>query len=255
MSDRGDDADPEYRVGRGKPPKGSRFRPGTSGNPLGRPPKNGRSFRRPLEQPAEDIILEEAYRSVTLNEGGKSVTMPALRAVARAQTVKAIKGNAQAQKALLQTVQMIERRVSEVHAKQFGEALFQKAALELERQQWVASGRDEADMLLHPDDLEICPQTGDVRNFAPLTEEAREGRRKALTLQQECIATIARSSGARQLRLETPQSKLECELAEELLASINELLPPRYRKELTGRELEERKQLTGEHSYRGTDKR
>jgi hypothetical protein len=24
-------------------------------------------------------------------------------------------------------------------------------------------------MLLHPDDLEICPQTGDVRNFAPLT--------------------------------------------------------------------------------------
>jgi hypothetical protein len=232
MSDKGNDDDPEYRVGRGKPPKESRFPPGTSGNPLGRPPKNGRSLRRPLEQPAEDIILEEAYRPVTLSEGGKQVTMPAIRAVARAQTLKAIKGNAQAQKALLQSVQMIERRFSEAHAKLFGEALFQKAVLELERQQWVASGRDEADMLMHPDDFEICPQSGNVRNFVPITEEVRKGRRRALLLQEECVAKIARSLKARQLGCETHQWKLECELAEELLQTINELLPPRFRKEL-----------------------
>jgi hypothetical protein len=243
MSDGGDDNDPEYRVGRGNPPKEHRFPPGVSGNALGRPPKNGRSVRRPLEQPAEDIILGEAYRPVTLNDGGKSVTMPAIQAVARAQVRKAIKGNAQAQKALLERVLVIERKFSEDHAKLFGEALAQKAALERERQQWVGSGRDEGDMLLHPDDLEICLQSGNVRNFAPMTEEAMEGRRKALVMQEECVTKIARSLKARQLGLETQQWKIECELAEKLLQMINELLPPRHRKELGDIEPEVRRQL------------
>lgn len=178
MSGLGDNDDRDYRVGRGKPPKENRFLPGQSGNPLGRPPKGGRCPRRPLEQAAQDIFLEEAYRLVTLNEGGKSVKMPAIQAATRSAFVKAIKGNAQAQKNCMQTAQMIERKVTEDHAKIWVQALTQKAALERGRQQWLASGRDEADMPVHPDDLEICPQTGDVRNFMALTDGG-EGRAKA----------------------------------------------------------------------------
>lgn len=228
MTDQGED-DPKYRVGRGKPPKGTRFRPGESGNPLGRPPKGGRSPKRPLEQAAQDIFLEEAYRLVTINEGGRPVKMPAIRAATRSAFVKAIKGNAQAQKNCMQTAQLIERKVAEDHARIWGEALLQKATLEHARREWIASGRNEADMPLHPDDLEICPQTGDVRNYMAMTEEAREGRKRALKMRDEKVAIVARSLRARELGTETQQWKLECELAEELIETINALLPPRLR--------------------------
>jgi hypothetical protein len=232
MSGSGDEEDPEYRVGRGRPPKENRFQPGRSGNPLGRPPKEGRGPRRPLEQATRDIVLEEAYRLVTINEGGKAVKMPAIQAVVRSAFVKGIKGNPQAQKNCMHNVQAIERKVSQDHAQVWAEAIVQKAGLEHERRQWLAEGRDEADLMLHPDDLEICPQTGDVRNFLALTEEAREGRRQALKMQEEKVAIIGRSLRARKLGLETQLWAYERELAEQLLETINQVLPPRLRRQV-----------------------
>lgn len=169
---------------------------------------------------------------MTINEGGKMVKMPAIQAVVRSAFVKGIKGNAQAQKNCMHNVQAIERKVSQNHAQLFAEAIFQKASLEQDRRQWLADGRDEVDLMLHPDDLEICPQTGDVRNFLALTEEAREGRRQALRMQEEKVAIISRSLRARKLGIETKLWAYECELAEQLLETINGVLPSRFRKEV-----------------------
>jgi hypothetical protein len=80
--------------------------------------------------------------------------------------------------------------------------------------------------------LEICAQTGDVRNFVPLTEEGTAARLRALELQDEYVATIARGLKARELGIETQQWQAERKLAEELLEALNEVLPPRYRKEV-----------------------
>ena len=51
MSDENDDDETNYKVGYGKPPKKTRFKKGTSGNPGGRP-KGSRSF---------ESIYEELY--------------------------------------------------------------------------------------------------------------------------------------------------------------------------------------------------
>jgi hypothetical protein len=95
----------EYKVGYGKPPVQTRFRKGTSGNPGGRP--RGMTAGR-----ANALALKEAYRLVTVREGAKVLTLPAIQAVLRSQVALAAKGNGRAQRALIETVQVIEREIA-----------------------------------------------------------------------------------------------------------------------------------------------
>src|SRR5579864_2290666 len=62
----------DYAVGYGKPPVHRRFRKGVSGNP------GGRAAKAPLER-IKTLALREAYRAVTVKEGGDAVTLPAIR--------------------------------------------------------------------------------------------------------------------------------------------------------------------------------
>src|SRR5271169_3778443 len=66
----------EYEVGYGEPPSRTRFCKGTSGNPGGRP--RGMTAGR-----ANRLALSEAYRMVTVREGDKIRTLPAIQAVLR----------------------------------------------------------------------------------------------------------------------------------------------------------------------------
>ena len=75
----------DYEVGYRKPPVHTRFRKGQSGNPRGRPRDGGIERTR-------RIVLEEAYRKVTVREGDKVVEMPAIRAVMRSHLRDALKG-------------------------------------------------------------------------------------------------------------------------------------------------------------------
>jgi hypothetical protein len=59
-------------VGYGKPPTRTQFRKGVSGNPGGRP--RGMTAGR-----ATALAIKEAYRLVTVREGDKVVTMPAIQ--------------------------------------------------------------------------------------------------------------------------------------------------------------------------------
>lgn len=53
-----------YEVGYGKPPSATRFKPGQSGNPHGRP-KGSKNIQPPIgENTLQDIILKEAYRPI-----------------------------------------------------------------------------------------------------------------------------------------------------------------------------------------------
>jgi hypothetical protein len=91
----------DYAVGYGKPPLHTRFRKGVSGNPGGRPAK------APLER-IKTLALREAYRAVTVKDGGDSITLPAIRAVLRRQLALAAKGNGPAQRAIIATIAAIE---------------------------------------------------------------------------------------------------------------------------------------------------
>ncbi|RYF35743.1 MAG: hypothetical protein EOO38_28650 [Cytophagaceae bacterium] len=82
----GDDNDNEdYKVGRGKPPKHTRFVKGKSGNPPGRPKKKTRITS------IEDLLNSE----VTLNVNGKKVRMRMEEAIYLILKQKLLAGNMQ----------------------------------------------------------------------------------------------------------------------------------------------------------------
>jgi len=91
-----------YAVGYGKPPVHSRFRKGRSGNPGGRP-------RQAATERAKALALQEAYRTVTVKEGGRARALPAIQAVLRSQIALAVKGNGPAQRALIAAVHALEQ--------------------------------------------------------------------------------------------------------------------------------------------------
>ncbi len=90
-------AEENYEVGYGKPPKHTRFKPGQSGNPQGRPPKT-RNFKTDL--------LEELSGQITVTEGGKSKTISRQQAMIKRTIEKALKGDLRAIQMLSQWVAM-----------------------------------------------------------------------------------------------------------------------------------------------------
>ena len=63
-----------YDVGYGKPPKATRFQPGTSGNPRGRPRgSRNRSPSAATMERMQAIVLQEAYGQSTVRDGDRPV--------------------------------------------------------------------------------------------------------------------------------------------------------------------------------------
>lgn len=226
-------------VGKGKPPTEHRFKKGQSGNPNGRPRKVRSEVVRPLEQGGRDTFLSEAYREVTLNEGGKPTTLPMFQAVLRAMGVTALKGNAHAQKTYLQTLLELERRATDEHARLLVSAIEQKARLEEELRQWRADGRDEMDIPVHPSDIVIDGSTGEVIIYAAFTGEERQARAKLVELRDGQQAIIDRALAAADRGQDDGLAQIRREVAEEMFERINEQLPPRFRKQLKGRSQEQ----------------
>lgn len=74
----------DYTVGYGKPPTASRFKPGQSGNPKGRP-KGSKSAR---------TLLDRALSTpITITENGRSKTVQHREALFKSLTAKALKGD------------------------------------------------------------------------------------------------------------------------------------------------------------------
>lgn len=84
---RGTDADAPYDVGFGRPPEHTRFRPGRSGNPKGRP-----KLRRNLKTVVRDALNE----AITIREGERKRRTSRLDALVRTVLNKALQGEAKA---------------------------------------------------------------------------------------------------------------------------------------------------------------
>lgn len=87
-------------VGYKRPPVGTRFQPGQSGNPRGRPRASMKSKPVPKRQLSE-IVREESKRPVSLQQGGQIITLPSDQAVMRSLTGRAIQGNPSALRSFL----------------------------------------------------------------------------------------------------------------------------------------------------------
>ena len=82
--------EPAYEVGYAKPPKATRFQPGKSGNPKGRP--KGSRKAPPAGAAVEKLntlVLQEAYRPIQIRDGETLVEMPTMQAMLRNVTLSA----------------------------------------------------------------------------------------------------------------------------------------------------------------------
>jgi hypothetical protein len=100
----------DYPIGYRKPPRHTRFRPGVSGNPGGRP--GGASAGR-----ADRLALKEIYRLITVREGEQTLVLPTVQAIVRQLGRVALKGNGPALRTYFGTAQAIEQRVAMQEAK------------------------------------------------------------------------------------------------------------------------------------------
>ncbi len=82
----------DYEVGYGKPPQHTRFQPGRSGNPRGRP--------RGTKNLKTDLI-EELGEKILVREGDQSRRVSKQRAVVKAVVARTLKGDARAASLLL----------------------------------------------------------------------------------------------------------------------------------------------------------
>lgn len=80
-------ANREYELGYKKPPKGTQFKPGQSGNPKGRP-KGSKAF--------PTLVLEELKAWIAVTEGGVTKRMSKAQAIVKQLISRAIKGDLRA---------------------------------------------------------------------------------------------------------------------------------------------------------------
>ena len=240
-------AEPAYQVGYGKPPVKHRFEKGKSGNPRGRPKgsRNKADKHRNLEigtQPANQMLLEEAYRTVTVREGDTLIELPAIKAVFRAMGVAAMKGNRLAQATMAELVRGVEEEDRKARADHFEVACEYKRGWEEAIERAQRSGLPVPEPLPHPDDVIIDVRTSQIRYEGPITKEEKHDWDRLLAFRDEQQAEVTFFADAyrRNAAEEVPPSILDgirdsWERETRLYDKVNDPLPQRYRKPLEDR--------------------
>ena len=162
-----------YEVGYGMPPVHTRFRNGTSGNPRGRP--KGAKNKTPAlnEERMKTIVVDEAYRKISVRDGERNVKIPIIQAIIRGIALSAAKGQQRSQRvftSLLQTTEKENKALSDEYLKT---AIKYKVESEKELERRKRHGIIAPDPIPHPDDIVIDFNTSGVRIKGPFTKEEK----------------------------------------------------------------------------------
>lgn len=160
----------DYDVGYGKPPKGTRFQKGHSGNPGGRPKGVMNKSHAGVDR-LKSIVLDEAYREIEITEKGDPVRIPMAQAVVRSLGVQAAKGKIGAQRLFIETVATVEQIERREKEELFTLASDYKKRKLKEIEQAKAAGIEIPLVLPHPDDIELNLSTAEVIYHGPVGED------------------------------------------------------------------------------------
>ncbi|MEM1151208.1 MAG: DUF5681 domain-containing protein [Pseudomonadota bacterium] len=220
---------PGYQVGYVKPPKETRFKPGQSGNPKGRP--KGSKNKRPAlhEERMKDIILDEAYRWIMVRDGERNVTVPMAQAIIRSRAGHAAQGPHPAQRLFAELLAATERARADLHERYFNAALDYKIAWERELARRDALGiTNLPPPLPHPDHVVVDLRNGTARIMGPATREEKAEWDAILSERAVLEDSVAKLIEANET--ETDPHEIEdnlrfIELGREKLKMIAQLVP------------------------------
>ena len=206
----------DYEVGYGKPPVATRFEPGRSGNPRGRPRGARNKLPALKEEQLKTIILEEAYRSIKVSEGKRQVTIPMAKAVVRALAVNAARGQLRSQQLFAKLVSETERANKAFREEFLQNAFEYKRFWDHELEQRKKLGVQLPDPIPHPDDIIIDMKTGEVRFTGPMTKEDKAKLDRMWDRVEACDEAIAIYTNDLKLRENKPyRQSIEKEIAYE----------------------------------------
>ena len=227
-------------VGYGRPPAEHRFQKGQSGNPNGRPrgPKNKPRQYDPAQQPIDNMILNEAYRPVTIREGDKTIELPAIQAAMRALAISAMKGSRLSQRALAELVRTVEDRKTTERMTMMENAFDYKLKWTAELGRRRNLGIVEPDPVPHPDDIIIDMRTGYVKTEGPLDEREKRSWDERLARRAEAQVEV-NYYAAKCARAKSPERKhawrQDWHFEQRIFDIINDSLPTRYKAKLENR--------------------
>ncbi|HEU0147004.1 MAG TPA: DUF5681 domain-containing protein [Bradyrhizobium sp.] len=219
-----------YDVGYAKPPESTRFTKGRSGNPAGRP--RGARNKRPAlnDERLKGIILDEAYRTITINEGEKRISIPIAQAVVRAMAVNAARGQHRAQRLFAELLTSTETANNTLYREYFGTALDYKKYWQGEIARCKALGLEVPDPVPHPEDISVDMATGTIVIKGPMTPEEKIAWDRLWEQVDDCKRDIAalnaqgKRAGSDEQRRQIDNDRMQLE---KLQAMINDKIGER----------------------------